>query len=267
LGPFEVTLKGKPITSFETIKARALLAYLAAEAGSPHRREALAEMLWPDRPEGAARANLRHTLRALRLAIGDHQAQPPFLHTTRQAIALNPDADCWVDTHDFARSLAGVERREGPEAEALEQALSLYRGAFLEDLSLPDAALFEEWRILKREQLQRQVLDLLSRLVAGYERQGEYQRALAPAWRKVDLEPWDETAHRQVMRLLARSGRRAEALGQYEACRKVLANELGVEPETETTQLYEQIQLGELGFGTCRQRPPPFSDARTNWRP
>ena len=258
LGPFEVTLKGKPITSFETIKARALLAYLAAEAGSPHRREALAEMLWPDRPEGAARANLRHTLRALRLAIGDHQAQPPFLHTTRQAIALNPDADCWVDTHDFARSLAGVERREGPEAEALEQALSLYRGAFLEDLSLPDAALFEEWRILRREQLQRQVLDLLSRLVAGYERQGEYQRALAHAWRKVDLEPWDETAHRQVMRLLARSGRRAEALGQYEACRKVLANELGVEPETETTQLYEQIQLGELGPGAIMRAGDPM---------
>ena len=68
---------------------------------------------------------------------------------------------------------------EGAEAESLEQALSLYRGAFLEDLSLPDSALFEEWRILKREQLQREVLDVLSRLVAGYERQGEYERALA----------------------------------------------------------------------------------------
>jgi DNA-binding SARP family transcriptional activator len=43
LGPFEVTLKGKPITSFETIKARALLAYLAAETGRPHSRKALAD--------------------------------------------------------------------------------------------------------------------------------------------------------------------------------------------------------------------------------
>jgi DNA-binding SARP family transcriptional activator/predicted ATPase len=257
LGPFEVTLQGKPITSFETIKARALLAYLAAETGRPHRREALAEMLWPGRPEGAARANLRHTLRSLRLAIGDHQAQPSFLHTTRQAIALNPDADCWVDAQAFARSMASVERWEGPEAEALEQSLSLYRGAFLEDLSLPDSVLFEEWRILKREQLQRQVLNLLSWLVAGYERQGEYQRALAHAWRKVDLEPWDETAHRQVMRLLARSGRRAEALGQYEACRKVLADELGADPETETTRLYEQIQRGEIGPETIVRAGPP----------
>jgi len=257
LGPFEVTLDGEPFTQFETLKTRALLAYLAGEAGSPHRREALAEMLWPDRPEGAARANLRHTLRSLRLAIDDYQAQPPFLHTTRETIALALDGDTWVDVRALSHALAGVERREGAEAESLEQALNPYRGAFLEDLSLPDSEVFEEWRILKREQLQRQVLDLLSRLVTDYERQGEYERALANAWRKVDLEPWDETAHRQVMRLLACSGRRAEALSQYETCRKVLADELGVEPETETTQLYEQIQGGELRPALAARPGPP----------
>ena len=54
LGPFEVTLDGEPVTGFETRKARALLAYLAVEGDCSHRREALAEMLWPGRPEGAA---------------------------------------------------------------------------------------------------------------------------------------------------------------------------------------------------------------------
>jgi adenylate cyclase len=257
LGPFEVTLDGEPVTRFETLKARALLAYLADEASSPHRREALAEMLWPDRPEGAARANLRHTLRSLRLAIGDYGTEPPFLLCSREVIALNPDGDCWVDSRAFAGSLAGLERTDLAEPEALEQALGLYRGAFLEDLSLPDSALFEEWRVLKREQIQRKVLDLLSRLVAGYEHQGEYKRALAHAWRKLDLEPWDETARRQVMRLLARSGRRAEALAQYEACRTVLADELGVEPETETTQLAQRIRDGELEILTPTPARPP----------
>ncbi len=263
LGPFEVTLDGEPVTQFETLKTRALLAYLVAEAGSRHRREALAEMLWPDRPEGAARANLRHTLRSLRLAIGDYQAEPPFLITTREAISLNPDGDAWVDARTFASSLAGLERMEVPDPQALEQALGLYRGAFLEDLSLPDSALFEEWRILEREQVQRQVLDLLSRLVAGYERRGEYERALAHAWGKVDLEPWDETARRQVMRLLARSGRRAEALAQYETCRAVLAKELGVEPETETTGLAQRIRDGELEILTpTHARLPTFRPPR-----
>ncbi len=263
LGPFEVTQDGEPVTEFETRKARALLAYLAAEAGSPHRRETLAEMLWPDRPEGAARANLRHTLRSLRLAIDDYGAEPPFLLCSRKAIGLNPDGDVWVDARAFAASLAGLERVQLPQPEALEQALDLYRGAFLADLSLPDSALFEEWRVLRREQVQRQVQDLLSRLAAGYEGRGEYERALAHAWRRVDLEPWDETARRQVMRLLAHSGRRAEALVQYEACRAVLADELGVEPEAETTRLAGRIRDGELEIlAPIHARPPAFQPPR-----
>ncbi len=263
MGPFEVTLEGEPVIHFETLKARALLAYLAAEADSRHRREALAEMLWPDRPEGAARANLRHILRTLRLAIGDYESEPPFLHTTRETLALNTDGDCWVDARALARLLADIERREDLESEALEQAVGLYRGAFLEDLSLADSALFEEWRIVKREQVQRKMLGLLSRLVAGYERRGEYERALAHAWRKVDLEPWDETARRQVMRLLARNGQRAEALAQYEACRTVLADELGVEPEPETTQLAQRIRDGELEIlKPTHARPPAFPPPR-----
>jgi adenylate cyclase len=263
LGPFEVTLDGESITCFETQKTRALLAFLAAEAGNLHSREALAEMLWPDRPEGAARANLRHTLRSLRLAIGDYGAEPPFLLCSRTAIALNPDGDCWVDSRAFARSLAGLEGTELPGPEVLEQALGLYRDAFLKNLSLSDSAPFEEWRVLRREQVQRQALDLLSWLVAGYEHRGEYERALAHAWRRVDLEPWDETAHRQVMRLLARSGRRAEALAQYEACRAVLADGLGVEPEAETTRLAQRIRDGELEILTpIHARPPAFHPPR-----
>jgi adenylate cyclase len=263
LGPFEVTLDGESITRFETQKTRALLAFLAAEAGNFHSREALAEMLWPDRPEGAARANLRHTLRSLRLAIGDYGTEPPFLLCSREAIALNPDGDCWVDSRAFAGSLAGLEGTDLPELEALEQALGLYRGAFLKNLSLPDSAFFEEWRVLRREQVQRQVLDLLSRLVAGYEHRGEYERALGHAWRHVHLEPWDETARRRVMRLLARSGRRAEALAQYEACRTVLTDDLGVEPEAETTRLAQRIRDGELEIlAPTHARPPAFHPPR-----
>ncbi len=71
LGPMQVTLDGQPVTRFETEKARALLAYLAAEADQPHRRDFLAEMLWPERLPGAANANLRHALACLRRAIGD----------------------------------------------------------------------------------------------------------------------------------------------------------------------------------------------------
>ncbi len=77
LGPFQVTLDGEPVTSFESNKVRALLAYLAVEADRPHRRDSLAALFWPDWPDRAARSNLRHALPNLRKAIGDRRHSPP----------------------------------------------------------------------------------------------------------------------------------------------------------------------------------------------
>jgi predicted ATPase len=127
-----------------------------------------------------------------------------------------------------------------------EEAVSLYQGDFLEGFSLPDSAAFEEWALLTREQLRRQVMDALHRLAEVYGERGEHERALQYAWRQTELDPWREEAHQQVMRLLALSGRRSAALVQYQTCCRLLAEELGVEPARETTRLYEQIQAGEL---------------------
>ena len=79
----------------------------------------------------------------------------------------------------------------------------------------------------------------------------------------MELEPWQEEGQRQLMRLLAGSGRRAEALAQYEAHRRELAEELGVEPAPETTQLYRadpEWRVGTASRGaslSCGSRKPP----------
>jgi adenylate cyclase len=256
LGPFRVTIEDAPITDFETEKSQALLAYLAVEAGRPHRRARLAEMLWPDRPEGAARANLRHALASLRRAIGDPQAAPPFLLATRQTIQFNDASDAWVDTEAFLKSLEGKTPHTPPPVRQLEDAVGLYRGGFLEDISIADSAAFHEWVLLKREQFRRQASNALCGLAKCYEIWGMFERALEHAWRQVELEPWDEQAHRQVMRLLAFSGQRGTALAQYEACCRLLAEELGVEPEMETTELFERIRDEELEIPPLIQEPP-----------
>ena len=89
LGPFQALLDGKPITGFESNKTRALLAYLAAENSHPHTREFLAELLWPERPQGVALANLRHTLADLRTAIADHATAQPCLLVTHQTLQFD----------------------------------------------------------------------------------------------------------------------------------------------------------------------------------
>jgi len=51
-GAFQATLDGEPVTGFESDKVRALLVYLVLEADRPHRRDVLAELFWPERPQG-----------------------------------------------------------------------------------------------------------------------------------------------------------------------------------------------------------------------
>ena len=62
----------------------------------------------------------------------------------------------------------------------------------------------------------------------------------------LELDPWHEATHRQLMGLLAATGQRSAALEQYERCRRLLRDELGVEPEQETTAEHLRIRAGTL---------------------
>ncbi|NIO69801.1 MAG: AAA family ATPase, partial [Anaerolineae bacterium] len=173
------------------------------------------------------------------------QARPPFLLITRDTIQFNAASDYWLDVTAFTE-MVEVDKAHPSAIDQLEQAVALYRGSFLEGFSVSDSPAFEEWALFTREQIGRQMSSALHRLAATYEQRGQYEQAQSCAWRQVELEPWDEAAHQQLMRTLALSGQRSAALAQYETCRRLLAEELGVEPAAETTRLYEQIRDGEL---------------------
>jgi DNA-binding SARP family transcriptional activator len=261
LGTFEVVLAGQPVTAFETDKVRALLAYLSVEADRPHRRQVLAGLLWPEQPEAKARHGLSQALVSLQRAIADRQATPPCLIVTRQSLQFNPAGDYELDVTTFTSLLAacqvhGHERLAACDVclERLARGLALYRSDFLAGFSTGDALPFEEWVLLQRERLQRLAVEALGHLAKAYGERGEYQAALSHAWRRVELDPWQEEAGRDLMRLLALSGAREAALAHYEACRQQLAAELGMEPAGETQRLVEQIRAGTLGEGAKERR-------------
>ena len=254
LGPFQVTLDREPVTAFESDKVRALLAYLVVEAERPHRREKLAGLLWPNLPERKARTNLRVSLSNLRHILGDRDAPAPRLHITRQSIQFCFQQDTWCDVTAFANLLTSPSAYV-PLAQA-ERAAALYRGEFMEGFSLPGSAALEEWLLVVRERLARQAYPLLRRLARYYERQGLCRQALTYAQRLVELDPWDERGRRQVMRLLALCGQRNAALLQYKSLVRVLAEELGVEPEDKTTALYRHLRRGEADRQYLSAVPP-----------
>jgi DNA-binding SARP family transcriptional activator/WD40 repeat protein len=240
LGTIGVKLNGQEIVTFKLQKERALLAYLAVESNRPQRREHLAELFWPGYPEASALSSLRFALSDLRKAIGDSDANPPYLLVTRDNLQLNPASDAWVDVTVFEQ--AELEGTRSASSALLQFSLDLYQGEFLEGFSLADCPAFEQWLLGRREQLHRRALKMLSVLAEAHEHEGRLADALRCAYRQVALEPSHEPGQRQLMRLLALDGQRSAALAQYEACQKAMAEELGVEPSDETKQLYEAIR-------------------------
>jgi len=241
LGSFQAVLDGRPITGFASDRMRALLAYLAVEAGRPHRREKLVGLLWPDWPEPSASTNLRNALSNLRKPSATGEAAAPVLLIDRETIQFSPAGDGWVDVHAFG----ALTRVEQP-ADRWKKDWALYRGPFLEGFSLKDSAPFEEWVQVTREQLERRCVEALARLAEHYEGAGDLGKACEAAWRAVDVAPWQEESHRRLMRLLALNGQRSVALTQYETCRHLLQRELGAEPTPETDALHRRILDGEL---------------------
>jgi DNA-binding SARP family transcriptional activator len=231
LGDFQARFGAGPPLRLRTRKTQALLAYLALSPGQPHSRDKLAALLWGDRSQPQARARFRETLFVLRRALAP--ADPPCLALTGEAVALDA-ASVDVDAGAFARMA-----RAG-DVESLAQAVALYRGDFLEGLAFR-GTLFENWLMAERERLRELALEALAKVLAHQRAAGAAGEAVQTALRLIALDPLQETVHRTLMHLYTELGRRGSALQQYQLCVGILATELGVEPEEETRNLYQEI--------------------------
>ncbi len=232
LGSPVLQIGKRPLTAdLISLKGQALLIYLAV-TGQPHTRTTLAGLLWGDLPEESARANLRLTLSKLRKFL-----PKTILHTTRLNVALE---NAWLDATEFEKQLNTPAHRNSPFT-IHHSPFSLYRGDFLTGFDLPNAPEFEIWSVGVRQHLRQTAVSHLYQLVETAVVTQQTEPGIAAARQLLTIEPWHEEAHRQLMQLLAADGQRSAAIAQYETCRRLLAEELGVEPSRETTALYQQI--------------------------
>jgi DNA-binding SARP family transcriptional activator/class 3 adenylate cyclase len=229
LGGFDLDCGGGKPMAGAPRKVKALLAYLALEPDTPHPREKLATLLWEASGEQQARQSLRQALADLRKVLPGENT----LIASSEAVTLAHDA-IEVDAIELAR-LSGSKN-----AESLEQAVALYRGELLEGFNARAPA-FDDWLALERNRIREQGLTAMASLLEHSLARGANDRAISLALRILALDPLREPTHRALMQLYAKQGRYGSALKQYEICRSVLARELGVAPEQETTALFRDL--------------------------
>jgi DNA-binding SARP family transcriptional activator len=160
---------------------------------------------------------------------------PDCLQANHRTIQFRRTPPYWLDLDAF------TELETLGDVDSLAEAVTLYRGKFLEDLYLDRCAEFELWLLGEQQRWHQRVVHVLDQLTIRHSQRGAYKKSLYFARRLLDIEPWREETHRQVMRLLVCIGQRDAALMQYEICRRILAREFGVEPNEETTALHRRI--------------------------
>lgn len=228
------------LSALRSRKATGLLIYLACNPG-PQRREFLADLFWNASSTAQSLSNLRTLLTRLRDYADD------YLQVTPEAIALAPDANISLDVAVLEETMANSSGALSTvTALQLEEHLGLYRGDFLADFTLPNAAGFERWVTVERERLRFVAIQGYRRLTHHWTQQRDYPAAIRAidAWLAVD--PLDEEAHARMMRALAADGQRAAALAHYDQCRRFLADEVDAPPGEELQALHRQISQGDF---------------------
>lgn len=237
LGSFEVWDGDEPV-EIAGSKRRALLALLVLRANEVVRSERLIEELWGERPPRNAAAALHSHVSRLRKALG------PEVLARRQWGYVLRSAPETIDLRCFEDLLAQAEPLPARERSTkLAEALAFWRGQPLADLVLEPAL---QGEIARLEELH---LTTLERRIDADLEAGRNSELVGELEALIAQNPMREHLRWQLILSLYRAGRQAEALEVYRETRRVLAEELGLDPSPALRELERAILRQDPSLG------------------
>jgi DNA-binding SARP family transcriptional activator len=220
-------------------QTRLLFAYLVCADGAPEPKDKLGELLWPEDPPPSWEISLAALVSKLRSVLGRGLLPRDAIGGAFGSYQLRLPHDAWVDVHAVGANiyqaegalLRGEAHAAGPHALI---AAAIARRRFLPEDAGP-------WVERMRSELATQRLRALEILAEALLAGADHARAARAAEDLLAVDPYRETGYQLLMRAYAGAGNRAEALRVYERCRRLLADELGVDPSSPTEAVYLEI--------------------------
>lgn len=249
LGPMEVREAGVEVP-LDGVKPRTVLAALLLARGNFLSDTELRAMVWADHAPATMSAQIYTYVSRLRKALGPGTA----LVRRHPGYQLRPGAAAF-DFAEFealtARGQAALHADRYEQARRqLRAALDLWRGPALADVADPlaeaEGPRLEEARVCAVEALVEAELAT-----------GRHAAVLPELTRLVRQFPLRERFRAQLMTTLYRCGRQAEALDLYERSRRMLDDELGVQPGAELRAVHQAILTADSSV-LHRPRLPAF---------
>jgi DNA-binding SARP family transcriptional activator/Tfp pilus assembly protein PilF len=250
LGTVEVWRDGAPVP-VAAARQRDVLAALLLHANRVVTSSRLIELVWGDDPPATALNTLHTLVRRLRRLLAEVPSAAQRVLQTRPPgyrIEVAPDR---LDLSRFEdllrRGREALTRGEtGRAARLLGDAVALWRGPALADVTAE--------RLLRVEQprLQEQYLQAVEQRIEAELQQGRHVEVVGELRGLVSEHPLRERLYGQLMTALFRCGQQGEALDAYQRLRRLLDDELGVEPEPALQQLHQALLRGDLAPGAAR---------------
>ncbi len=229
LGPLEVR-EGQHTVRLGAAKQRALLGVLLLHANETISTSRLVDELWGERPPGTADKLVQGYVHALRKKLG-----PDLLETRAPGYRLRLDSHT-LDLADFERLTRLAEEAGLDEsAELRRRALLLWRGPPLADVVLEGPSRQALARISELRLATK--IELIDAELA----QGRHAQLIGDLETLVADHPYQERLTARLMLALYRAGRQAEALEVYQSARRLLNDELGLQPGRELRELESAI--------------------------
>lgn len=262
LGPVRAWRHGQEV-NLGPPKQRAVLGLLASRVNGVVGVEQIVDAVWgSDVPQTGTNgvhtyvAGLRRVLEPgrSRRETGAVLVSAPGGYSLR----MDPDAvdvELFVRRHARARRLRADGDVHGA-LDVLDSALALWRGEAYYRVPGPFA-------VVERTRLQDLRLTAIEEWGADMLAVGRHAEAIAGLTDAIVGEPLHEKLRWLLMLALYRCGRQAHALQVYRETRKLLSEELGIEPRPELRELHEQILAGDPALDVPEQRRPPVSAAET----
>ncbi|MEV0426943.1 BTAD domain-containing putative transcriptional regulator [Micromonospora sp. NPDC050495] len=237
LGPFEARHEGQPVEVGSRRQERCLLGVLLLDAGRVVDTERLIDLLWPDRPPASARGTVQTYIGRLRGSLSPYGVR---ISTRGEGYLVEADGHR-VDVDEFGELVrrAGAAADPAERVRLLDRGLALWRGPLLADAA--DGEL--------RDRLHGAVEEL--RLVAVELRAearlalGQHAQAITELMPLAAAYPTREQLVGVLMTALYQGARQADALRLYRTTRRVLVDELGVEPGPRLREVHRRILRGD----------------------
>ncbi|MER5891974.1 BTAD domain-containing putative transcriptional regulator [Streptomyces sp. NPDC001876] len=258
LGPLRANVGCTPL-KLGGARQRIVLATLLLHAGQVVSSDRLIRAVYGHTPPATARAQLQISVSGLRRLFGVHGVED-VISTHPHGYLVRADEES-LDALRFDSLVARARKlhdggRPEEAAAAYREALGLWRGSPLEGLSgeviESGAGRLTEQRITATEEHIRLGLAL-----------GRHSVLVGELFDLIAEFPLRERLRGQLMLALYRSGRQAEALSVYRETRRLMLDELGVEPDVRLRQLEHSMLVTDprLDLPESRAAAPAYGGA------